>query len=198
MSFRWSSVAVRSPASSPRRHPSRSRAVFSRHERLSATLIDGFFEDVPLTGGFGAVIFSFYSYSYIPESHRRIAALRKAADHLTAGGHILVSYPPVPPPHPTLIRTRARGRRRRSIGLAPRAGRSRDGSRRRLPRIRPRISTRRNRPRGRGCGTSVCLPAGLPGSCRGARADGPVATGVRAWGPDLGSDLDFLVPDAAN
>src|SRR6476660_2076064 len=36
---------------------------------LSATLIDGFFEDVPLTGGFGAVIFSFYSYSYIPESH---------------------------------------------------------------------------------------------------------------------------------
>jgi SAM-dependent methyltransferase len=71
---------------------------------LTATLIDGFFEDVPLTGGFGAVIFSFYSYSYIPESHRRIAALRKAADLLSAGGHILVSYPPVPPPHPTLIR----------------------------------------------------------------------------------------------
>ena len=71
---------------------------------LSATLIDGFFEDVPVTGRFDAVIFSFYSYSYIPESRRRIAALRKASAHLSPGGHVLVSYPPVPPPHPTLIR----------------------------------------------------------------------------------------------
>ena len=176
MSFRWSSAAVSvtgiEPASTSLEVARRLLAT----RGLSATLIDGFFEDVPLTGGFGAVIFSFYSYSYIPESHRRIAALRKAADHLTPGGHILVSYPPVPPPHPTLIRVgRAAGVLAR-IGLAPRAGRSRDGPWRRLPWIRPRISTRRSRPRGRGRGTSVCLPAGLPGSRRGARPDGPVAT----------------------
>ena len=70
---------------------------------LTATLIDGFFEDVALPGPFDVVIFSFYSYSYIPQSRRRIAALRKAAGSLTANGRILVSYPPLQAPHHVLI-----------------------------------------------------------------------------------------------
>jgi len=68
-----------------------------------ATLVEGFFEDVAIDGRFDAVIFSFYSYSYIPVSRRRVAALRKAAGVLADGGHIVVSYPPVPQPHPRLI-----------------------------------------------------------------------------------------------
>ena len=54
-------------------------------------------------GSFDVVIFSFYSYSYIPQSRRRIAALRKAARSLTADGRILVSYPPLQAPHHVLI-----------------------------------------------------------------------------------------------
>ena len=75
-----------------------------RERELQATLIEGFFEDVPLSGSFDAVMFSFYSYSYIPESRRRIAVLRKAAAHLAPGGHILISYPPMLQPRPILIK----------------------------------------------------------------------------------------------
>ena len=74
-----------------------------RERHLGATLLEGFFEDVDLSGHFDVVIFSFYSYSYIPQSRRRIAALRKAAGSLTANGHILVSYPPLQAPHQVLI-----------------------------------------------------------------------------------------------
>jgi len=74
-----------------------------RERQLEATLIEGFFEDVRLSGSFDAVMFSFFSYSYIPESHRRIAALRKAAAHLAPGGHVLISYPPMLQPRPILI-----------------------------------------------------------------------------------------------
>ncbi len=66
-------------------------------------MLEGFFEDVDLSGHFDVVIFSFYSYSYIPQSRRRIAALRKAAGSLTANGRILVSYPPLQAPHQVLI-----------------------------------------------------------------------------------------------
>jgi SAM-dependent methyltransferase len=75
-----------------------------RERHLSATLIEGFFEDVAVPGRFDVVMFSYYSYSYIPESRRRIAALRKAADHLSDGGRILVSHAPLPSPRPILIR----------------------------------------------------------------------------------------------
>jgi SAM-dependent methyltransferase len=64
-----------------------------RQQGLSATLVEGFFEDVPLSGHFDVIIFSSYCYTYIPESRRRADALRKAAAHLTDVGHILVSYP---------------------------------------------------------------------------------------------------------
>jgi SAM-dependent methyltransferase len=75
-----------------------------RERQLSATLIEGFFEDVPLSGHFAVVMFSYYSYSYIPESRRRIGVLRKAVTHLTAGGHILLNYPITNRPHPVIIR----------------------------------------------------------------------------------------------
>jgi SAM-dependent methyltransferase len=73
-------------------------------EPAAATLIEGFFEDVAIPGRFDVVMFSYFSYSYVPEARRRIAALRKAASCLTAGGRILISYPPLAGPHPLLIR----------------------------------------------------------------------------------------------
>ena len=75
-----------------------------RARDLSAMLVEGFFEDVALPGRFDIVMFSYYAYSYIPESRRRIAALRKAGALLNGGGRIVISYPPLPPPHPLLIR----------------------------------------------------------------------------------------------
>src|SRR5579859_4915696 len=50
-----------------------------RQRHFSADLIEGFFEDVMISGSFDVVMFSYYSYSFIPESARRIRALRKAA-----------------------------------------------------------------------------------------------------------------------
>lgn len=72
--------------------------------QLPATLIEGFFEDVAVAGRFDVVIFSYYSYSYMPEGRRRIEALRKAASCLATDGRVLISYPPLPGPHPLLIR----------------------------------------------------------------------------------------------
>jgi hypothetical protein len=39
----------------------------------------------------GLMSFSWFCYKYIPESRRRVEALRKAARHLAPGGRILVS-----------------------------------------------------------------------------------------------------------
>ena len=75
-----------------------------RARQLTATLIEGFFEDVAVPGRFDVVLFSYFAYSYVPQASRRIAALRKAASCLTAGGRVLISYPPMPWPHPLLIR----------------------------------------------------------------------------------------------
>jgi len=72
--------------------------------QLSATLIEGFFEDVAPPGRFDVVMFSYYSYSYVPQASRRIAALRKAASCLSGGGRVLISYSPLPASHPLLIR----------------------------------------------------------------------------------------------
>jgi len=71
---------------------------------LKADVIEGFFEDVALPRRFDAIIFSGCCYSFIPESRRRRAALRKAADHLVPGGRILLDYMNEPPAHPALIR----------------------------------------------------------------------------------------------
>jgi SAM-dependent methyltransferase len=70
---------------------------------LNAEIIEGFIEDVRLPRRFDVIIFSFCCYNFIPESRRRIAALGKAADHLTPGGRILVSYMTEQAGHPMLI-----------------------------------------------------------------------------------------------
>jgi SAM-dependent methyltransferase len=75
-----------------------------RAEGLSATLINGFFEDTPISQIFDAVIFSYYSYSLMPVARRRIAALAKAAALLKSGGHVLVSHQkPTSRPHALLV-----------------------------------------------------------------------------------------------
>jgi SAM-dependent methyltransferase len=71
---------------------------------LSAEIIEGFIEDVALPRRFDVIIFSGCCYNFIPESRRRIAALRKAGDALTARGRILVSFMTAPSGHPMLIR----------------------------------------------------------------------------------------------
>jgi SAM-dependent methyltransferase len=75
-----------------------------RERQISATLIEGVFEDVQPWGAFDVVTFSCYCYSLIPESRRRIAMLRQAAAHLTTGGHILISYPSLRRTRPAIIR----------------------------------------------------------------------------------------------
>jgi SAM-dependent methyltransferase len=71
---------------------------------LHAEVIAGFFEDVALPRRFDAIIFAGCCYGLIPDSRRRIAALRKAADHLTSRGRVLINCMTEAPPHPTLIR----------------------------------------------------------------------------------------------
>jgi SAM-dependent methyltransferase len=87
--------------------PARRAAATSRHQLekrgLRADIIEGFFEDVALPRRFDVIIFSYCCYSFIPGSGRRIAALRKAAAHLTAGGRILISYLSEQSGHPLLI-----------------------------------------------------------------------------------------------
>jgi len=71
---------------------------------LSAEIIEGFFEDVALPRRFDVIIFSGCCYNFIPQSSRRIAALRKASEHLTARGRILINYMTEQSGHPMLIR----------------------------------------------------------------------------------------------
>jgi SAM-dependent methyltransferase len=71
---------------------------------LSAEIIEGFIEDVALPRRFDVIIFSGCCYNFIPESRRRIAALRKAGESLTARGRILVSFMTGQSGHPMLIR----------------------------------------------------------------------------------------------
>jgi SAM-dependent methyltransferase len=72
---------------------------------LNAELIEGFFENIALPGRhFDAIVFAVCCYGLIPESRRRIVALRKAADHLTPRGRILINYMTDAPTHPALIR----------------------------------------------------------------------------------------------
>jgi SAM-dependent methyltransferase len=86
-----------------RRAIATARRHLDRHG-LSADIIEGFFEDVALPGRFDVIIFSFCCYSFIPDSRRRIAALRKATDHLSGGGRIVVSYLTDSSGHPLLMR----------------------------------------------------------------------------------------------
>jgi SAM-dependent methyltransferase len=74
------------------------------HERgLTALLIEGFFEDATIPACFDVALFSYHSYSYIPESRRRIDALRRAAAQLSPGGVILISYAALARPRRSMI-----------------------------------------------------------------------------------------------
>ena len=75
-----------------------------REQGRSATLVRDFFEDARVSGPFDAVVFSYFCYSYVPESARRIACLRKAAGLLAPGGRIFVSVVVMDGPHPILPR----------------------------------------------------------------------------------------------
>ncbi len=61
---------------------------------FEAPVYTGAIEAVALPGRFDAFIFSWFCYSYIPQSETRIGVLRKLRDHLNPGGRILVSYNP--------------------------------------------------------------------------------------------------------
>jgi len=66
------------------------RMLRERHQ--SATVIEAPIEDAVLPGMFDVVLFPYNCYSYIPGSGRRIAVLRKVAQHLNAEGRIFLSY----------------------------------------------------------------------------------------------------------
>ena len=84
----------------------RATATARRHlaqRGLSVDIIEGFFEDAPLPGRFDVIMFSYCCYCFIPNSRRRIAALRKATEHLAARGRIIISYLTDPSGHPLLM-----------------------------------------------------------------------------------------------
>jgi hypothetical protein len=60
---------------------------------LPCTLMRGYFEDLDLPGRFDTVLFSYYAYTFVPMSRRRVDALRRAATLLADDGCIIVSYP---------------------------------------------------------------------------------------------------------
>jgi SAM-dependent methyltransferase len=59
---------------------------------LRAQVITGAIEDAALPGPYDAVIFSWYSYSYIATRARRVATLGRVGTALAPGGRILLSY----------------------------------------------------------------------------------------------------------
>jgi SAM-dependent methyltransferase len=70
------------------------RALERRH--LAATIIEGFVEEVPLEGAFDVILFSFFCYSYVFDSERRVGLLKKLGPHLADGGRILLTCHGVP------------------------------------------------------------------------------------------------------
>jgi SAM-dependent methyltransferase len=67
------------------------RATLEKHGR-AVPVTTGRIEDAALGKPFDAYIFSWFCYSYIPQRQTRIAALRRAREHLRPGGRILISY----------------------------------------------------------------------------------------------------------
>lgn len=68
---------------------------------FEAPIYTGAIETLALPGRYDAFVFSWFCYSYIPQSARRVHVLRTLAEHLTPGGRILVTYVPArtPPRH---------------------------------------------------------------------------------------------------
>jgi hypothetical protein len=75
----------------------RARAVLEARG-LPTPVYTGAVETADIPGPFDVVIFSWFSYSYIPQSAARIGALRALRDHLIPGGRILITYEPVRSP----------------------------------------------------------------------------------------------------
>jgi SAM-dependent methyltransferase len=65
---------------------------------LEASVYTGAIETTTVPGTFDAFIFSWFCYSYIPQSVTRIDVLRKLRDHLTPGGRVLITYEPATTP----------------------------------------------------------------------------------------------------
>jgi SAM-dependent methyltransferase len=65
---------------------------------LRASIVEGYFEESDVPGGFDVILFSNHCYSYIPGRRRRVEVLRKAGARLTAPGHLLVTYIASPSP----------------------------------------------------------------------------------------------------
>jgi SAM-dependent methyltransferase len=88
--------------------PARRAVAICRHQLekrgLTADVIEGFFEDAALPRRFDAIVFSGCCYSFMPDSRRRVVALRKASSHLAPGGRIVIDCMSEPPEHPALIR----------------------------------------------------------------------------------------------
>ena len=59
--------------------------------QLAATIIEGFAEDVPLDGSFDVMFFSYFCYSYVFDSQRRVGLLKKLRPHLVDGGRLLLT-----------------------------------------------------------------------------------------------------------
>ena len=71
---------------------------------LTAEVIEGFFEDVALPRRYDVIFFTGCCYDFIPESRRRIAALQKAAAHLTPRGRVIINYSRAQSGDPRLMR----------------------------------------------------------------------------------------------
>ncbi len=65
-----------------------------RERGFEVPLYTGAIEVVELPGTFDAFVFSWFCYSYIPQSETRVHVLRKLRDRLKPDGRILVTYAP--------------------------------------------------------------------------------------------------------
>jgi SAM-dependent methyltransferase len=78
------------------------RSAATARERVAARGLrsevhTGSIESFEIPGGFDAFVFSWFCYSYIPQSASRVATLRRLRPHLAAGGRVLISYIPAAP-----------------------------------------------------------------------------------------------------
>jgi SAM-dependent methyltransferase len=71
---------------------------------FTANLIEGFIEDVAVSGEFDAISFSWGCYESIPESARRVRTLARMASHLKPGGLIGLNHQPLPRPRGIITR----------------------------------------------------------------------------------------------
>ena len=74
----------------------RAAAYLAAHGQ-TAGLECAFFEDWRRADVFDVVWFSWFVYGYVPDSRRRIEMLKQAAQHVSPGGVVVISYPSNPP-----------------------------------------------------------------------------------------------------